>query len=129
MQFTISDDAVSRLRLDPDLKGRVFDGPRLDRGYLGAYTTAEKRWARKVFFKGDNLEDVSEDELEPLYFFLAVRRTGAALLPEKVFVELAPADFEIVPHEYVGELTVCLSCGMPYRTPVHELPDEDDALA
>lgn len=125
MRFTLSDDAISRLRLDPDLKGAEFEGPKIDRGFLSLYTTAEKRWARKVFFKGENLEDVSEDELEPLYFFLAVRRANPALLPEKLFVELAPADFEIVPHEYLGELAVCSTCGMPFRATVHDVPETE----
>lgn len=125
MRFTISDDAISRLRLGPDTKGRVFEGPRIDRGLLAGFPTGETRWARRALLNGQTLQEVSVEELEALYYFLSVRRSAPTLLSERLFGELATADYELVQHAHVGEQVTCQECLLPLRHAVHDVPEDD----
>lgn len=125
MRFTISDDAISRLRLDTDTKGRVFEGPQVDRGLLTGFPTGETRWARRALLNGQTLQEVSVEELENLYYFLSVRRSAPTLLSDRMFEQLATADYEIVPHLHVGEQVTCTECLLPLRHAVHDVPEDD----
>lgn len=124
MQFTVTDEAIKRLGL-PELQGRKFECPKLVQS-LAAFTNAERRWAKKTLLKIDLMQDVDAFDALALFYFLALRRTDASLLPAERWPDLAPTDFELVPHEYVGELSGCGDCGEPVRSTVHDVPEPAD---
>jgi hypothetical protein len=124
VRFTVSDEAIERLGL-PELKGKEFEGPRVDRGIIGGFTIGEIRWAKKSLLRIDLIQEVDAAEIRPLYFALAIRRTDPRLLPEKRFSELMDTDFVVAPHEYVGELRECGECLEPVRSPVHEVSEDE----
>ncbi len=124
MRFTVTDEAAGRLGL-PELKGRVFDAPKLSQS-LAAYTNAERRWAKKTLLKIDLLQDVDVFDALALFYFLALRRVDVSLLPPERWLDLAPTDFELEPHEYDGELAQCGICGEAVRSPVHNVPEVQD---
>lgn len=124
MRFTVSGEAIERLKLSTELKERVFEGPRVDRGQIAGYTTGELRWAKRELLRIDQMQDVDHAEIRPLYFFLAIRRADPRALPERTFSDLADLDFVVVPHPYLGELAECKECGEPVRSEVHEVPED-----
>lgn len=127
MQFTFADDAIERLGL-PELKERVFDSPRVDKGYLAGFTVGELRWGRRNVAKVDLTQEMDGVEAVVLHYFLAIRRQDPSLLPASRFTDLVPADFEIVPHAHVGERAACQDCGEPVRALVHDAPETDSAF-
>lgn len=124
MRFTVSGEAIERLKLSPELKERVFEGPRVDRGQLAGFTTGELRWAKRELLRIDQIQELDLAEVRPLYFFLAIRRADPRVLPERLFADLADLDFEVVPHPYLGDLAQCKECTEPVRSDVHDVPDE-----
>lgn len=125
MRFTVSDEAIKRLGL-PEMQGRTFDAPKLTVG-LGAFTHGERRWAKKAVLEIDLIQDIDVLDALTLFYFLAVRRADPKLLTREHWPLLTPADFEIEPHRYVGELGTCPECGEPVRALVHDVPEDDDA--
>ncbi len=123
MRFTVSDDAIERLGL-PELKGKTFEGPRVDRGMVAGFTNGELRWAKKNVLRIDLMQDVDLTAVRPLYFFLAIHRTDPRLLSEKRWDDLADIDFVVEPHEYAGDLAECQECMEPVRSTVHDIPED-----
>lgn len=123
MRFTMTDDAIKRIGL-PELQDRKFDAPKLTVGLAG-FTHAERRWAKKTVLEIDLIQDVDVLDALTLFYFLAIRRADPKLLPKERWPELTPDDFEIDPHEYLGDLPECQECGGRVRSVVHNVPEAD----
>jgi len=123
MRFVVAEDAIERLGLN-ELKGQTFEGPRVDRGLIAGFTIGEIRWAKRALLRVDLIQEIDAAEARPLYCFLAIRRADARVLPEKLFPELRDTDFEVVPHEYAGDLRDCAECLEPLRRAVHDVPED-----
>ncbi len=132
MRFTMRPEAIERLGLSPELKGREFAGPAMEDGVLAGFTVGENRWGRKLV-GAKTSQDMDPLDVRVMYYFLAVRRDLQAsgddvkLLPPDVFDRLSPGDFEVLPHLAAGdEDEGCIECGRSFRSPVHLAPEGDD---
>jgi hypothetical protein len=135
MRFRISDEAIERLNLPTDCKGKVYAGPSVDQGLLARFMRGEIVWIKNVA----GVQDTSQfdgTEVRAVYCVLTVRRDDPKDMPRKrfeapelLFDKMSDADFVTVPHVFTpqpDEPRACLECGSLERASFHLDPDETD---
>lgn len=126
MRFTITEDAIRRLKLDPERASREFDGFPTTEGLLGGVPRGVLKWTKRQL-KVERTEEIDAADARLAYYLLAIRNEDHTLLPFDRIDELALADFALVRHHprTLDQDGDCGECNHALEHPVHNVPGED----
>jgi hypothetical protein len=124
MRFTITDEAIKRLELRPDLSGQEFEGPSIREGLFGGFIRKDKEWLKKQLGVRElALVDVFDSRLA--YYLMAIKEEDHTILPFTRLGELALTDFMLAKHVVTSydQDGDCGECSQPVDASIHIEPE------
>lgn len=120
MRFTITPEAIERLRINESALGREFNGWSTKEGLLGGVPRGILKWA-KLQLKVERTEQLDAADARLVYYLLAIKNADHRLLPFSRIDELALTDFELVKHEVTSldQDGDCGECNQPVDSIMH----------